>query len=164
MPRRLVLCLRFLARRLFRHLSEKAPADSTNLWITTKSETDRLPRRAGLVSYFMLKFLIFSICPGSDICMRSVRRDGWNLECDGFGTGFCRDRRRVWYWIWRLRRVVHWCSGMCDWCCRSRSWVGRGTVPLIGVFRIIGVEPVWRDITNDRQGRWRSRGLSCSDC
>ena len=90
-----------MANRLFRHLSEKAPADSTNFWITTKSETDRLPRRAGFgVILHVAEFLIFSICPGLDIGMRSVRRDGWNLECD-FGTGFCRDRRR--YWIWRLR-------------------------------------------------------------
>ena len=36
-----------MTNRMFRHLFEKATADSTNLWITTKSETDRLPRRAG---------------------------------------------------------------------------------------------------------------------
>ena len=53
---------------MFRHLFEKATADSTHPWIATKSETDRLPRRAGFaVILHGAEFVIFSICPGSDI-------------------------------------------------------------------------------------------------
>ena len=109
MPGLLVFCLWFIAGHVFRHLSEKAPADSTHLWIATKSETDRLPRRAGFaVILHGAEFVIFSICPRSDIGTRSVRRDGRNFDCDGFGTGLGCNRRRVWCRVWRLWR---WFTG-----------------------------------------------------
>ena len=87
MPGLLVFCLWFIGGHVFRHLFEKATADSTHLWIATKSETDRLPRRAGFaVILHGAEFVIFSICPGSDVGRRNVRRDGGNPECDGFGA------------------------------------------------------------------------------
>ena len=62
-----------LVFHVFRHLFEKATADSTHLWTATKSETDRLPRRAGFAVILPgAEFVIFSICPGSDIGMRSI--------------------------------------------------------------------------------------------
>ena len=72
----------------------------------------------------------------------------WHEECPTWWKEFWL--WWLWNWTWvqseeglgpglEVVAMVHRCSGICDWYCRSTSWIGRGMVPVIGILRFIWI-------------------------